>query len=72
MAMLTNTVQAVSLFARLDAVIADRRAAYSKWQLYRQTLAELRSLNARELTDLGLAPGSLKAVAREAVYGPFA
>jgi len=70
MAMLTKTNASVSVFTRFDAALSSLHASYAQWQMYRNTLAELRGLSARELADLGLAPGGLKAIALEAVYGP--
>jgi len=49
-------------FARLNKRLADYR-------LYLRTLNELRSLDDRDLTDLGLSRFGLKAVAWESVYG---
>jgi uncharacterized protein YjiS (DUF1127 family) len=37
--------------------------------VYRTTLNELSNLNGRELADLGMSRGSLRAVAYEAAYG---
>lgn len=43
-------------------------ARYLAFRSYRRTLAELRSLSARELSDLGLNQSMIKRVAMEAVY----
>jgi uncharacterized protein YjiS (DUF1127 family) len=56
---------ATSLSARIDAV----RAEFAKWRLYRRTLAELQSLNGRELADLGLHRSMIKRIALDAAYG---
>ena len=38
--------------------------SYRTWRRYRNTLNELRGLNDRELSDLGLSRGDLRRVAR--------
>lgn len=43
------------------------RKRYSQWSKYRRTLRELRSLDDRELNDLGLGRGDIETVARRAV-----
>jgi uncharacterized protein YjiS (DUF1127 family) len=50
------------LFAAIAKAVADYR-------LYLRTIAELKSLSARELQDLGLSRFAIRDVAREAVYG---
>lgn len=49
--------------ATIRAELADRVA---KHRLYRETLAELQGLGARDLDDLGLTGVDLRALAREA------
>ncbi len=49
--------------------IQDLKIAYGKWSLYRQTVSELKSLNSRELSDLGISTSMIKTIARESVYG---
>ena len=56
----------VAKFAEFRANFADRRA---KARVYRDTLAELRSLSDRDLADLGIAPSNISFVAHEAAYG---
>lgn len=51
------------------AMLRDWRAAYAKHRMFRRTLRELETLTARELADLGLSRGGLRAAAHEAVYG---
>ncbi|MEP3347877.1 MAG: DUF1127 domain-containing protein [Litoreibacter sp.] len=46
--------------------LAERRA---KNRVFRETLNELQALSGRELADLGMSRGSIKAVAYEAAYG---
>jgi len=36
------------------------------WRRERETLNELRRLNERDLTDIGISPSDLRAIAREA------
>jgi uncharacterized protein YjiS (DUF1127 family) len=52
-------------FNEARAVFADRMA---KYKLYRATLVELESLNDRDLSDLGISRGMIKAIAHEAAY----
>lgn len=69
-------------YAPSDAGLAARRAertgstilaalaqAFSDYFGYRRALAELRTLDVRQLDDLGLAGRDLRVVALEAVYG---
>ena len=44
-------------------------ADYKQYRLFRRTVAELRGLTNRELSDLGLSRSGIIATAREAVYG---
>lgn len=68
---MANTVYAD--FGRADAVtsgVAARlRQVFADYRLYRKTLAELESLNDRELADLGISRLSIREIARESVYG---
>jgi uncharacterized protein YjiS (DUF1127 family) len=58
-----------SLFERLSALRSQMSEAAAKRKTYRTTLAELQSLTARELADLGIAPSSIEEIAYEAAYG---
>ncbi|MEL7300191.1 MAG: DUF1127 domain-containing protein [Pseudomonadota bacterium] len=71
MAYASNTTAPLSfgLVARLRAVAADAADAWARYSMYRQTFNELMELSDRELQDLGLSRGVLKAVATETVYG---
>lgn len=69
MTILTNTSVSLAIMARVEATLKTLRAERAQRRLYRQTLAELTALNARELADLGLAHQNLSAIARKAVYG---
>jgi uncharacterized protein YjiS (DUF1127 family) len=45
------------------------RRAWADYRAYRATLGELGSLTDRQLGDLGLSRGELRATARRAAYG---
>lgn len=45
------------------------RRRWADYRAYRATLAELGSLTDRQLGDLGLTRGEIRATARRAVYG---
>ncbi|WP_118136308.1 DUF1127 domain-containing protein [Oceanicella sp. SM1341] len=49
--------------------VAERRAAFAKWRLFRKTLSELASLPDGLLADLGLSRAGIRAAAYSAVYG---
>ncbi|WP_110806435.1 DUF1127 domain-containing protein [Rhodobacter capsulatus] len=49
--------------------MASIREALARRKVYRQTLAELRSLSNRELSDLGMHRSMLTRIALEAAYG---
>ena len=53
---------------QLDAVIADLKARFARWRLYRRTVAEMAGLSTHDLADLGLHRSELKRVAYMAVY----
>lgn len=55
----TPSAAGTSIFAQLSAAV-------QRYRVYRQTYAELSSLGERELDDLGIAPGDVDAIAREA------
>lgn len=57
-----------SLLARLNTLREQYREAAAKRQTYRKTLAELESLSARDLADLGIAPSSIREIAYRAAY----
>ncbi len=56
----------VEKFADLRAQWAE---AAAKRKVFRTTVAELETLSARELADLGISRASIKAIAYEAAYG---
>jgi uncharacterized protein YjiS (DUF1127 family) len=49
----------------LDGWVAGIRAAVQRNRIYRDTLAELESLNDRELADIGLSRVQIRDIARE-------
>ena len=53
----------------LGQFVATLREGHARRKVYRQTLAELRSLSERELSDLGLHRSMLTRIALEAAYG---
>ncbi|KEO51480.1 DUF1127 domain-containing protein [Thioclava pacifica] len=53
-------------FTKLKVKLSD---AIARRKVYRQTLNELRSLNSRELDDLGMHRSMITRVAYEAAYG---
>lgn len=52
-----------------SSLVASIREALARRKVYRQTLAELRSLSNRELSDLGMHRSMLTRIALEAAYG---
>jgi uncharacterized protein YjiS (DUF1127 family) len=46
--------------------LADLRQAWGRYKLYRATLKELRALSPRDLEDIGILPGDIHAIARQA------
>lgn len=51
---------------RVHAIVESFRQARVQRRVYLQTLTELRSLNARELADLGISAAEIPYLAREA------
>lgn len=64
----TRSAQSV-LVDRIGSVVTNLGAALQRRRVYNQTLTELRSLNDRELADLGIARSMITEIAREAAYG---
>jgi uncharacterized protein YjiS (DUF1127 family) len=55
---------------RTPGTFADKlQRAWNDYRAYRATLAELKDLTSRELSDVGLSRDALDRTAREAVYG---
>lgn len=70
MAFATETRTATGgLSLDLSAAIYALMTRISNYRAYNRTVAELSQLNSRELADLGLNHGSIRAAAHEAVYG---
>ncbi|SHG98462.1 DUF1127 domain-containing protein [Marivita hallyeonensis] len=65
---LTHTASYRGLSDRIAGFVADLRAKLARRKVYRETLRELRTLDARELADLGLNPSMLKRIAYQAAY----
>jgi uncharacterized protein YjiS (DUF1127 family) len=55
--------------ARRPGILRIVREVLGEWRLYNRTLDELRSLNDRELADLGIARSDIQRIALETVYG---
>lgn len=64
----TRSAQSV-LVDRIGSVVTNLGAALQRRRVYNQTLTELRSLNDRELADLGIARSMITEIAHEAAYG---
>jgi uncharacterized protein YjiS (DUF1127 family) len=58
-----------SLADRFVSLIAGWKDDYATRKAYRQTVKELSELSDRELNDLGIGRGSIRLIARMAVYG---
>ncbi|WP_084174875.1 DUF1127 domain-containing protein [Afifella pfennigii] len=41
---------------------------FRRWRRYQRTVKELQGLSVRELHDIGITPGEIRRVAREASY----
>lgn len=68
MAYSTSIHAAPTLIERLVAYKNDLIERRAKYRVYRETLDELQALSSRELADLGMSRGNLKAVAYDAAY----
>ena len=58
-----------SVADRAAAAFATAREAFAQYRSYRITVEELRALSDRELSDLNIARGAIRGIARESVYG---
>lgn len=56
------------VFAVVSAYFAELSEAAKRRRIYKATYAELASLSARELSDIGLSRANIGAVAYEAAY----
>ena len=64
----TSSVTHTPSITRLGEAVAELRARYKTYRLYRDTLDGLSALSNRELDDLGLSRSELRRVAEEAAY----
>jgi uncharacterized protein YjiS (DUF1127 family) len=60
-----------SVFENLVMVVRNVIQRYKQYRLYCKTVSELRALNGRELSDLGLSRSMIESVAFTAVYEGF-
>lgn len=51
------------------SILQTVKAGLQRRAIFRQTIAELNALSARDLGDLGISRASIRQVAREAAYG---
>lgn len=54
---------------RFGALVQTVKVAMQRRAIFKQTVAELNALSARELGDLGLSRSNIRSVAFEAAYG---
>ena len=72
MASISITTVKPGLTARVEAWIDAKRAQYAQYRIYRRTVDELSVLSDRDLIDLGIGRGEIKAIALDTAYGPSA
>lgn len=65
----TSRAADTGLRARLTALTEGFAERYARYRLYRETMAELSHLSARELADLGIHRSQIQSIATEAAYG---
>ncbi len=65
----TDTPRSAAALSGVEERIARLAAAYRRWRLERQTLAELSALPDRMLGDLGFQRHELPGIARDAAQG---
>ena len=63
-----ETKLAGSFFENLATVVRNMLNRYKQYRLYSKTVSELRELNGRDLSDLGLSRSMIESVAFSAVY----
>ena len=63
-----ETKLAASFFKNLATIIRNMINRYNQYRLYSKTVSELRELNGRDLSDLGLSRSMIESVAFSAVY----
>jgi uncharacterized protein YjiS (DUF1127 family) len=54
---------------QFNALVAKLSDQHRRYRVYRQTIAELQSLNDRDLADLGIHRSAISSIATEAAYG---
>ena len=69
MAFLSQTAARPGAADRASGFIAEMKARYAQYRVYRTTLNELQALSDRDLADLGLNRANIQSVAHEAAYG---
>ena len=65
----SNRAASASLAQRFADFRDNALQNYRDWRVFRNTLNELNSLSAREMSDLGLNPTMIRRIALEAAYG---
>lgn len=63
-----NTTASAPFGARVANVFNSLRARRAQYNVYRTTVSELEALSARELDDLGINRGTIRAIAYKAAY----
>jgi len=53
----------------MNALAARSRTAWTRYRAYHRTLAELRDLPTRTLSDLGMSRDQLSTIAHREIYG---
>jgi uncharacterized protein YjiS (DUF1127 family) len=69
MSTFTTNTASTPVFGGVFSSVSGLIETALQYRLYRQTITELNKLSAKDLEDLGLNRGTIKAVAMEAVYG---
>ena len=64
-----STTQRTHVAAGFVSAIETLTERFSRYMMYRRTLAELSVLSKREMADLGFSQTNLRAAAYEAFYG---
>jgi uncharacterized protein YjiS (DUF1127 family) len=64
-----NSAARTGILARFADMMIRAKAAYTRYRIFRTTLAEMQELSDRELADLGLSRSMLRRSAYEAAYG---
>lgn len=64
-----STTGAAGIRGAHTSFVQQLRERLAKWQEFRRTLDELRSLSDRDLRDLGLSRFAIRQIAYESVYG---